>query len=463
MSNEHPDREEYKQDNLQEIKQNTETGGTPNSKEQDSDIGFLQEEIKKRPRNKKKMMRQMMNIAIMAAVFGAVACLFFLLLEPIFTRMLYPEEAVTGVTYPEETETEELTPEEMLVNEEEKAATEEQERIRQEVERILRDKDRGARAYENLYGALRSVAMDSLYYLVDVSEISSDTDWFNDPYETRGTVSGIIIAKTDSEAQLLVYSPGINAAQTIQVTFYDSSSVEGAIRSYDRVSGFAVLSVSLEGMSPESKEKLRTANLGSSSPSVVLGRPVIAVGRSTGNSGSICYGAITSASANLPIQDSGFVQLTTDIYGSKNASGVLIDPDGLVIGIIDPMHGRPDMPNILCAIGITETKQLIEKLSAGGKKAYLGVQCTDVPGDVRSRMNIPDGVYLSGVADDSPAMNAGLQKGDVITVMGDEEVHYSAAISRILLENEAGSEIPITLLRPSGEGYTEMELNVTLE
>ena len=134
-----------------------------------------------------------------------------------------------------------------------------------------------------------------------------------------------------------------------------------------------------------------------------------------------------------------------------------------MIGIIDPMHGRPDMPNILCAIGITETKQLIEKLSAGGKKAYLGVQCTDVPGDVRSRMNIPDGVYLSGVADDSPAMNAGLQKGDVITVMGDEEVHYSAAISRILLENEAGSEISITLLRPSGEGYTEMELNVTLE
>ena len=37
-----------KQDSLQEIKQNTETGGTPNSKEQDSDIGFLQEEIKKR-------------------------------------------------------------------------------------------------------------------------------------------------------------------------------------------------------------------------------------------------------------------------------------------------------------------------------------------------------------------------------------------------------------------------------
>ena len=78
-------------------------------------------------------------------------------------------------------------------------------------------------------------------------------------------------------------------------------------------------------------------------------------------------------------------------------------------------------------------------------------------------MNIPDGVYLSEVADDSPAMNAGLQKGDIITGMGEEEVNFSAAISRILLENEAGSEITITLLRPSGEDYTEMELNVTLE
>ena len=142
---------------------------------------------------------------------------------------------------------------------------------------------------------------------------------------------------------------------------------------------------------------------------------------------------------------------------------MLIDPNGLVVGIIDSMHGRADMPNILCAIGITETKQLIEKLSAGGTKAYLGVQCTDVPSDIRSRMDIPEGVYLSGVADDSPAMNAGLQKGDVIISMDDEEISYSTDLSRILLNNEAGSEISVTVMRPSGEGYTEMDLTVTLE
>ena len=430
---------------------------------QDPNIEFLQEEIKKRPLNRKKMMRRMMMTAIMAAVFGAVACLFFLLLEPIFNRVLYPEEAVTGVSYPEETVTEELTPEEMIENEEEKSATEEQERIREEVERFLQDKSQGREAAQRIMSALRQTALDARYYLVDVSEISSDTDWFNDPYETRGTVSGIMIAKTDSEVQVLVYSPGMDSAHTILITFFDGSSVEASIQSQDRVSGLAVLSADIDSMDSSFKDLLQVAELGSSAASTLVGQTVIAVGRPIGTSGSISYGAVTSASTNLGVPDSGFMQITTDIIGSKQASGVLINPDGRVVGIIDTRHGRGDLPGVLCAIGITETKQLIEKLSAGGKKAYLGVQCTDVPEDVRQRMDMPEGVYLTEVAEGSPAMNAGLQKGDIIISMNGEDVHYSATLSRILLEEEAGTEIEIALMRPSGEDYTEMELTVVLE
>ena len=454
------------QDRLQEIKdkkQNAQAGGFSNPEGQDPKIEFVQEEIKKRPLNRKKMMRRMMMIAITAAVFGAVACLFFLLLEPIFTRMLYPEEAVIGVTYPEETETEELTPEEMIVNEEEKEATEEQERIRAEVERILQEKTSGQEAVRSLMNTLRSEALGSRYFLVDVSEITSDTDWFNDPYETRGTVSGMIIAKTDSEVQVLVYSPEIESAQTIQITFFDGTSVEASIHGQDRVSGLAVLSADIEDMNSGSKDQIQVAELGSSAQSTLTGQIVIAVGRPTGTSGSIAYGAVTSASANLGILDSGLMQITTDIVGSKQGSGVLLNPEGFVVGILDTRHGRSDLPNLLCAIGITEAKQVIEKLSAGGKKAYLGVQCTDVPEDVRRRMDIPEGVYVSKVADGSPAMNAGLQKGDVIISMNGEEVRYSATLSMILLEEDAGTEIGITLMRPSGEEFTEMELTVMLE
>ena len=466
MSSEQSDWKDSLQDKLQEIKdkrQNTEAADGSEPTAPDPGIGFMQEEIKKRPLNRKKMMRRMTMVAVMAAVFGTVACLFFLLLEPIFNRVLYPEEAVTGVTYPEETLTEELTPEEMLVNEEEKAATEEQERIREEVEKLLFDKTRGADAVSRMYGALRQVAADARYYLVEVSGITSDTDWLNDPYETRGTVSGIIIAKADSEIQVLTYSPGIDNAESIQITLYDGTSIGAQLRARDRVSGLAVLSANLDNVGDGTKKELTTAELGSSSPTIVTGQLVIAAGRPIGTSGSIAYGMITSADGDLAVIDSGFKQLTTDISGSKQASGVLINAGGQVVGILDQRHARSDLSGILYAIGITECKQLIEKLSAGGEKAYLGVQCTDVPEDVRKRMDIPEGVYLSSVADDSPAMNAGFQKGDIITVMDDEDVHYCITLSRVLIENEAGSEIPITLMRPSGDGYTEMDLTVTLE
>jgi len=164
MNSEHPDRKENRLEELKESAKSAQPGSQPDTEGQDSGIEFLQEEIKKRPLNRKKMMRRMTMIAVMAAVFGAVACLFFLLLEPIFNRILYPEEAVTGVTYPEETETEEMTPEEMLINEEEKAATEEQERIREEVERILRDKEKGAEAVGRLYGSLWQIAEDARWF-----------------------------------------------------------------------------------------------------------------------------------------------------------------------------------------------------------------------------------------------------------------------------------------------------------
>lgn len=465
MSTEHPGQSENSEVKENKIKESIvkEDELKESAEIRDPHIGFMQEEIKKRPLNRRKMVRRMTYVAVMAAVFGAVACLFFLLLEPIFNRMLYPEEAVTGVTYPEETIAEEVTPEEMLVNEEEKAATEEQERIRAEVERYLSDKEKGAEAAERMYTSLRQVAAEARYFLVDVSEISSDTDWFNDPHETRGTASGMIIAKTDSEIQVLVYAPNIDSAQKIQVTLFDGSSVEAEIRARDRASGLVVLSAGISDVDRAVREQLTAATLGSSSPTYITGLMVIAVGRPIGTSGSISYGSASSATGDLAIQDSGLKQITTDIYGSRQASGFLLNPMGQVVGILDPRHGRSDLPNLLCAIGISECKPLIEKLSAGGKKAYLGVQCTDVPAEIRKRMSIPDGVYVNGVADVSPAMNAGLQKGDVITAMAGEDIYYSSGVSRILLEAEAGEELVITLMRPSGEGYTQMELTAALE
>ena len=74
---------------------------------------FMIEKIKERPINRRKLLRRTLTTALMAVIFGLIACVTFLLLEPIISHWLYPEPAEEHmVLFPEERE--EMEPEDML-------------------------------------------------------------------------------------------------------------------------------------------------------------------------------------------------------------------------------------------------------------------------------------------------------------------------------------------------------------
>ncbi len=83
-----------------------------NNRNQQND--FMIERIKERPVNKKKLFWRTMTTAAMAVVFGLIACVTFLLLEPVISNWLYPEEEPEPVTFPEDQV--EINPEDMLVD-----------------------------------------------------------------------------------------------------------------------------------------------------------------------------------------------------------------------------------------------------------------------------------------------------------------------------------------------------------
>ena len=452
---------------------------------------FLQEEIKNRPVNRKRLVRRLMLVAFLAAVFGAVACVIFLLLEPVISRIVSPETAVTGVTYPEEQPYEELTPEEMVENEQEQEADKEQELIREEIQRYLSEGGIDGETNEQIAGGLREVASGCSPWLADVSGITEDTDWFNAPYENTGTSSGIVIARGDEDILVLVCAEGIDAAQRVQVKFYGELIGAGEMLGYDPATGMAVIRVPVSGLhkggdetadntadetgdsdaevpeqtavTPEQLERIQTAQLGSSTSMMLTGKSVVAVGRPTGDEGSVGYGFVSSVSQGISVADAQYRQITTDIYGSTRASGVLVNLRGEVVGIIDPAHSREDMRDVLCGIGISELKVLIEHLSAGKEKPYLGIYFTDVPYLVRKEQGIPEGVYISGVAEDSPAMNAGIQKGDLLVRLGSQDIPNSVSLSRNILEAEQGIPVQVVVKRWSGTEYAEIAFSVVPE
>ena len=171
----------------------------------------------------------------------------------------------------------------------------------------------------------------------------------------------------------------IKNAEKIVVTFCDQTQADAKLVQKDDATGFAILSVSLMAIGEETMDVINIATLGSSNTGNMTGMPVMALGSPAGTSGSVCYGIITSSGTVIDQVDSAYKLIYTDMYGSKNATGVLVDLRGMVIGIIDNSYNGSDRGNLISAYGITELKRTITKMSNNQYRAYLGIHGADVP------------------------------------------------------------------------------------
>ncbi|MCM1267662.1 MAG: S1C family serine protease [Bacteroidales bacterium] len=449
-------------------KEQTPAGGEP-AKEQAQytpsvQAEFMREKIKQKPVNKKKLLRRTVITAVMAVVFGLVACVTFLILEPVISNRLYPEEEPKEVVFPEETVTEEMKPEDMLVTEADEEEVPEpvdlEMVVDEQIEELLSQVEFGLEEYQGVYDELRRLTQDANRAVVTVAGVTSDVDWFNNIYENVASASGVIVANNERALLILVSSDSLSGADSIEVTFCDQNQVEAQIVQKDENTGLAILSVPLSSIAKETMEAISIAQLGSSNTSKLLGMPVAALGSPLGTAGSISYGVVTSTGTVMDMPDAAYKRITTDIYGSRNATGVLINLQGYVIGIIDNMNTSNDMGNLLTAYGITELKRMIEQMSNDRERAYLGVHGADVPKEAieDAQIDTPAGAYIREIEIDSPAMEAGIQSGDIVVRLGDTEITTYNELLNVLYNAKPEDVLEVTLIR---QGH-EMRAEVTL-
>lgn len=422
----------------------------------EQEFDFMKEKIKERPINKKKLIRRTIMTASMAVVFGLVACLTFLVLEPLFSNWLYPEEEPGPIVLPAETE--EMLPEDMLIEESESETQSEEEPepvIQTEIELNVED-------YRLLYEKLYVLAEEKSKSIVLVTGVKEDIDWFNNPYETKGQTSGVIFADNGKEYLILVDKEPIEDAETIRIRFQNGVQAVAQVKGVDSVTGLAVIGVATKELTKEQLEGITVAELGSSGGSKILGRPVIALGSPGGTGNSIAYGMITSLGSTLHLPDSAYKLLTTDIYASPQASGVLFNMHGQVIGMINENYNNEDMQNQLCAIGIAEVRStLLTRLSGGEKIAYIGIYGMNVTAEANEELNVPLGAYVTEIAMGSPAMQAGIQSGDILVKMGEAEINSYQDYIKQLEAVTTEESISITIMRQGQQEYRELELHVT--
>lgn len=410
---------------------------------------FVKERIKARPINKAKLFRKTLSTVLSAIVFGFVFCLCFLLLEPKIDNFLHKDEEVKFVEFPEETVEDELLPENML--------TEEQTQT-DNVEEVLDLND-----YQELQDSLAGVADTARRSVVSVTGTSTGENWFESSYENKSFSAGVIIGDNGLEYLILVKAAAIKKADNIVVVFYNEKQAAATLKQVDEQTGYGVVAVNKDDLSEVDKENITIATLGSSNLSTILGTSVIALGNPMGTGNGICYGNVTSVGKPISLVDSSYKLMTTDIYGSTQASGVLINMKGQVIGIIDNSYNTADIKNIVSALGISEMRPLIRNLSNNLPIPYLGVCGVSVTTSVNMNYGVPFGAYVTEVVLDSPAMLAGIQSGDVITEFDGETINTIGDLTKAILNCEKEEKVKIKVERDTPSGYTDMTIKVTLK
>lgn len=432
-------------------------------KPQQSD--FMIEKIKDRPINKKKLLRRTVITAAMAVIFGLIACLTFLLLEPVFSKWLYPQpqEEPIYIEFPEETE--EMLPGDMIVEETTPDIQQEVENVLEEggqIEEALSGWELNKDNYSQLYAAMSNYKKELDSSMVLVTGTSSGTDVFNDTTYSSGQVSGVILADNGVELLILADRTPIMEMDSLSVTFCSNQTVPTYVKQYDSETGLAIFAVPLQTITRQTTDKMTIAELGSSNFANLVGIPVVAMGSPMGVSNSVGYGIINASGKVWSVTDANYKLLLTDIYGSQNASGVLFNYDNKVLGIITTGKNDKGMENLVTALGISELKKVITRMSNAKPEIYMGITGMDMSEEIREATGVPLGVYVTDVIMDSPAMLAGIQKGDVVVSMNDLSISGMSDYTLALLQHEPEDEVTVVVERAVQEEYKQIEIIVTL-
>lgn len=412
---------------------------------------YIKERVKATPLNRRKLMRRTIITASMAVIFGVLACLTFLVLQPVFTNMLYPQEEPAVVEIPEDTE--EMLPEDMVLEEESEPQI-------QVIERNY--KADPIQMYDDQYEELYSIAQTALASTVTVIGYNSEMDWFDNSYESKTSSSGFYVANNRMEMLFLSHKDVIMDASDILVTFHSGESVKGEIKGVDENTGLAVIAVNIEDVPEKLRESTQILKLANSKVSNILATPVIAIGRLYDQGEAVGYGMLAGKGKTASFTDQNVEILTTDIYGGTNASGVILNLHGEVLGVIDPGMGSEAAPNLVTAIGISDIKQEIERMSNGRSKSVLGINGIDVSKDAIENLGVPMGAYVTSIVMSSPAMNAGIQSGDIITKIGDRAILKYSDVTDAMYAFSPETTVYVTVMRQGGEEYKELVLEVTL-
>lgn len=299
--------------------------------------------------------------------------------------------------------------------------------------------------------------------VVGVINLQNSNNFWSNQSQTQetGSGSGILF---DKEGHIVTNNHVVEGASEVDVVIADQQ-IKAKVLGQDAYSDLAVLQI------PADKVKdIQPAQFGNSD-SLQIGEPAIAIGNPLGQAfaQTVTAGVISATKRELPLQDPSTGQdlgtqtvLQTDAaINPGNSGGPLVNIAGQVIGINSSKIASTGVEGIGFAIPINEAKPIIQQLLTNGKvtRPMLGIggyNLSDVPPEYRPDVPVDYGVLIRTLT--AQAQAAGLQKGDVIVKIDNQDVKTMADLRTYLFTKKPGDTVQVTVYRGSQQKTVSVKL-----
>ncbi|MCD7744594.1 MAG: trypsin-like peptidase domain-containing protein [Lachnospiraceae bacterium] len=295
-------------------------------------------------------------------------------------------------------------------------------------------------------------------------------------YESVSVGSGIIIGQNDTELLILTNYHVVEDATDLSVGFIsddeeDAEAVEAVIKGTDASIDIAVVAVQLEDISDETMSEIAIAEIGNSDE-LQLGEQVVAIGNALGYGQSVTTGIVSALNRTIELDTYTAEMIQTDAaINAGNSGGPLLDMNGRVVGINSAKAADTGVEGMGYAIPISDVVSIIEDLMnkqtrtetvSDEESAYIGITGQEVSSEMSSVYGIPEGIYITEVAEDSPAAAAGLQAGYIITKFDSTSVSSMTDLKNLLAYYAGGETVSIVVSYQSNGEYVEETIDLTL-
>jgi putative serine protease PepD len=252
----------------------------------------------------------------------------------------------------------------------------------------------------------------------------------------------------NSSGDIVTNQHVISGATSVKVKFPDGKTYSGTVVGSDTSSDLAVVKVD----APASE--LHPLALGNSS-AVSVGDGVVAIGSPFGLENTLTAGIVSAVNRSIQATNGftigGAIQ-TDAAINHGNSGGVLLDMSGNVIGVTAQIESDSgDNAGVGFAIPSNTVKSIASQIIGGQqvKHAYLGVSIGDGPNG---------GSVVESVQSGTPAANAGLKTGDVITAVDGNSVPDSATLTTVIGSHKPGDKVTLTFTRNGATKTTTVTL-----